>query len=131
MRQRIGLVSVIVDDYDDAIAFYVGVLGFALAEDTTLGGGKRWVVAMPPGAVETGVLLAKAADARQRAAIGAQAGGRVFLFLYTDHFERDHAAFKARGVTFLEAPRREPHGTVAVFTDPYGNLWYLIESAGG
>ncbi len=129
MRQRIGLVSLLVDDYDAAIAYYVGVLGFTLAEDTPMGGGKRWVVATPPGAVETGVLLAKAADARQSAAIGSQAGGRVFLFLHTDDFERDHAAYTARGVAFKEAPRREPYGIVAVFADLRGNLWDLIEPA--
>jgi len=124
--QRIGLVSLIVNDYDEAIAYYVDKLGFTLAQDTAMGAGKRWVVVMPPGAVETGLLLAKAADERQRAAVGSQAGGRVFLFLHTDDFWRDHAAFKARGVVFLEEPRREPYGVVAVFADLHGARWDLI-----
>jgi len=130
MKQRIGLVTLVVEDYDDAIAYFTETLGFRLAEDTALGAGKRWVVVAPPGATGAGLLLAKAADARQSQTVGAQAGGRVFLFLYTDNFARDHAAFKERGVAFVEAPRREPYGTVAVFMDLYGNRWDLIEPAG-
>lgn len=122
----LSLVTVVVDDYDRAIAFYVGALGFELREDTLLAGGKRWVVVAPAGAA-TGLLLARAADERQRRAIGDQGGGRVFLFLQTDDFARDHAAFVQRGVRFLEEPRREVYGIVAVFEDLYGNRWDLIE----
>jgi catechol 2,3-dioxygenase-like lactoylglutathione lyase family enzyme len=129
VRQTIGLVTRVVRDYDEAIAYFTQMLGFALVQDTPLEAGKRWVVVAPRGGA-TGLLLARAADVRQRQAIGAQAGGRVFLFLYTDDFARDHAAFAARGVTFVEAPRLEPYGTVAVFTDLYGNRWDLIEPAG-
>ena len=127
MTQRIALVSLVVTDYDEAIAYYVGALGFTLVEDTAMGPGKRWVVVAPPGAVGCGLLLARAGDEAQRAAVGSQAGGRVFLFLHTDDFQRDHAAYQARGVTFLEEPRWEPYGVVAVFADLYGNRWDLIE----
>jgi len=130
VRQRIGLVTLVVDDYDEAIAYFTQRLGFALVQDTPVDAGKRWVVVAPRGAGGSGLLLAKAADERQRQAVGAQAGGRVFLFLYTDDFERDHAAFEERGVVFVEAPRLEPYGTVAVFTDLYGNRRDLIEPAG-
>ena len=129
MRQRIGLVTLVVGDYDEAISYYTGKLGFALAEDRPVGAGKRWVVVVPPGASEGGLLLAKAATERQRQAIGSQSGGRVFLFLHTDDFQRDFAAFKSRGVSFVEEPRREPYGIVAVFEDLYGNRWDLIEPA--
>jgi len=127
MRQTIGLVALIVRDYDEAIEFYCRKLGFRLAEDSDLGSGKRWVVVAPRGAAGTGLLLAKASGAQQEAAIGAQAGGRVFLFLNTDDFERDHAAFTAHGVRFLEPPRQEAYGAVAVFEDLYGNRWDLIQ----
>jgi catechol 2,3-dioxygenase-like lactoylglutathione lyase family enzyme len=127
VRQRIGLVTLVVRDYDEAIAYFTQKLGFALVQDTPVGGGKRWVVVAPQGADGSGLLLAKAADERQQRAVGAQAGGRVLLFLYTDDFRRDHAAFVERGVTFVEEPRAEPYGTVAVFTDLYGNPWDLIE----
>lgn len=126
MSMRIGLVSLVVRDYDHAIAFYRDRLGFALVEDTDLGGGKRWVVVAPPGG-GTALLLAKAEGAAQAARIGDQTGGRVGFFLMTDDFERDHAAFGAAGVRFLEAPRSEAYGTVAVFEDLYGNKWDLIE----
>ena len=129
MRQRIGLVTLVVDDYDEAISYFTQKLGFALLQDTPLSAGKRWVVVAPQGARGSGALLAQATDERQRQAVGAQAGGRVFLFLYTDDFRRDHAAFKERGVVFVEEPRLEPYGTVAVFTDLYGNRWDLIEPA--
>jgi Glyoxalase/Bleomycin resistance protein/Dioxygenase superfamily len=115
--------------YDIAGNLGNGKLGFALLQDTPLGAGKRWVVVAPQGSNGSGLLLAQAADERQRQAIGLQAGGRVFLFLYTDDFRRDHAAFKDRGVVFVEEPRLEPYGTVAVFTDLYGNRWDLIEPA--
>ncbi|MGE0237542.1 MAG: VOC family protein [Parvibaculaceae bacterium] len=126
MPQQLSLVTLLVDDYDQAIAFYVGKLGFRLSEDRPLPAEKRWVVVTPP-AGGTGLLLAKAANGRQVAAVGNQAGGRVFLFLDTDDFKRDHAAFAARGVRFVEEPREEPYGTVAVFEDLYGTRWDLIE----
>jgi catechol 2,3-dioxygenase-like lactoylglutathione lyase family enzyme len=129
VRQRIGLVTLVVADYDEAIAYFTRKLGFALLQDMPLDAGKRLVVVAPQGTGGTGLLLAQAADERQRQAIGWQAGGRVFLFLYTDDFRRDHAAFKDRGVVFVEEPRLEPYGTVAVFTDLYGNRWDLIEPA--
>ena len=129
MRRRIALVSLLVPDYDAGIAFYRDGLGFDLVEDVALEPGKRWVVVRPKGATEGGLLLAVAEGDRQRAAIGNQAGGRVGFFLHTDDFHRDHAAFRAAGVRFLEAPRQEPYGTVAVFEDAFGNLWDLLEPA--
>ncbi len=125
--QRLSLVTVLVPDYDAALAFYVGALGFRLAEDRAMPDGKRWVVVEPRGPGGAGLLLARAADAAQRAAVGRQAGERVFLFLQTDDFARDHAAFRTRGVAFREEPRDEDYGRVAVFTDGFGNLWDLIE----
>jgi len=126
MRQT--LTALLVRDYDEAIAFYVGKAGFTLTEDSDLGGGKRWVVIRPSGG-GAGLLLAKAAGAAQTARIGDQTGGRVFLFLETDDFAADHARMSAAGVRFLEATRQEPYGTVAVFEDLYGNRWDLIEPA--
>ncbi|MEH3107388.1 MAG: VOC family protein [Sphingomonas fennica] len=125
---RLALTTLVVRDYDAAIAFYVDRLGFVLREDTELAGGKRWVVVAPPDG-GAGLLLARAADARQARAIGDQSGGRVFLFLETDDFARDHRRFLDRGVRFMEEPRREPYGIVAVFEDLYGNRWDLIEPA--
>jgi catechol 2,3-dioxygenase-like lactoylglutathione lyase family enzyme len=130
MRQRIGLVTLMVDDYDDAIAYYSRKLGFALVEDSPRDAGKRWVVMVPQGATESGLLLAKASNEQQRRAVGSQTGGRVFLFLHTDDFRRDYAAYRERGVTFVEEPRQETYGAVAVFTDLYGNRWDLIEPKG-
>jgi len=127
MQQHLGLVALVVRDYDEAIAWFTERLGFAMTEDTPLGGGKRWVVVTPRGQPQTGILLAKAADEPQQRAVGRQTGGRVFLFLYTDDFARDHAEFTRRGVRFLEAPRNEAYGTVAVFEDLYGNRWDLLE----
>ena len=127
MRQCITLTALLVGDYDEAIDFYVGKLGFSLAEDRALSPDKRWVVVRPPGALEGGLLLARASGDRQWAAVGDQSGGRVFLFLQTDDFARDHAAFTERGVRFLEEPRQEAYGTVAVFEDLYGNRWDLIQ----
>ena len=124
---HIGLVALLVSDYDAAIDFYVSALGFRLVEDTRLDEDKRWVVVAPPGARETGLLLAKAATARQRDRVGDQAGGRVGLFLRTDDFGRDYNRMRAAGVRFAEPPRDEPYGTVAVFEDLYGNRWDLIE----
>ncbi|MDR7133579.1 catechol 2,3-dioxygenase-like lactoylglutathione lyase family enzyme [Lysobacter niastensis] len=129
MKQSIAYITLVVRNYDEAIAFYTGALGFALLEDTALGGGKRWVRVAPRGASETALLLAQADDDTQRARIGDQTGGRVGFFLHTDDFDRDHAAMIARGVRFLEAPRREAYGTVAVFEDLYGNRWDLLEPA--
>jgi catechol 2,3-dioxygenase-like lactoylglutathione lyase family enzyme len=125
---RLGTVALLVPDYDTGIGFFAGALGFRLVEDTDLGGGKRWVRLAPPGGGPA-FLLARAVTDAQRAAIGRQGGGRVWLFLETDDFVRDYAAFAAAGVAFEGAPRREPYGTVAVFRDPFGNRWDLIEPA--
>jgi catechol 2,3-dioxygenase-like lactoylglutathione lyase family enzyme len=129
MQQRIGLTTLVVTDYNDAISFYTEKLRFELWEDIPLGGGKRWVVVAPCGATEGGLLLARATNERQRQAVGSQAGGRVFLFLHTDDFGRDYRIYRERGVIFREEPRHEPYGTVAVFEDLYGNRWDLIEPA--
>jgi len=131
MKQRIALVAIVVADYDEAIAWYTQKLGFTLVEDTLLAPGKRWVVVKPRGEGGTALLLAKAANEPQKQAIGRQTGGRVFLFLHTDDFQRDHTAYKRRGVAFVEGPRQEPYGTVAVFTDLCGNRWDLIEPKAG
>jgi len=126
---HIGLCALIVRDYDDAIAFYTDKVGFDLMEDTDMGDGKRWVIVAPKGATETRILLARASGADQENAIGNQTGGRVGFFLNTDDFARDHARMTKAGVRFLEAPRHEPYGTVAVFEDLYGNKWDLLELA--
>ncbi len=125
--QNLILTALLVRDYDEAIAFYVGTLGFTLRADTYLSQEKRWVVVAPPGGAGAGLLLARAANARQAERVGDQAGGRVFLFLETDDFDRDHGAYSARGVHFVEGPRTESYGKVAVFEDLYGNRWDLIE----
>ena len=125
--QRLALVSLVVNDYDEAIDYYVRVLGFTLREDTPMGEGKRWVVVAPGEGAGSGLLLARAANDRQRQAVGLQTGGRVFLFLHTDNFDRDYAAYKQRGVSFVEQPRQESYGRVVVFTDLYGNRWDLVE----
>jgi len=127
MKQQIGSIALLVRDYDEAIVFYTRALGFTVLDDTALGHGKRWVRVAPPGATGTALLLAKAGNAAQRARIGDQTGGRVGFFLRTDDFYRDHAAMIARGVRFVEAPRMESYGTVAVFEDLYGNRWDLLE----
>ena len=129
MTQRLALVALVVRDYDEALAFYVGKLGFALAEDADLGGGKRWVEVAPPGSDGCRLLLARAVGPEQASRIGDQTGGRVFLFLNTDDLAADHARLTAQGVRFVRPPKREPYGTVAVFEDLYGNLWDLIEPA--
>ena len=130
MKQHIGLTSVVVRDYDEAIAFYTEQLGFELIEDTPLPAEKkRWVVVAPRGARESRILLARAAGDEQASRIGNQTGGRVFLFLYTDDFWRDYRAYQARGVVFVREPREESWGTVAVFRDLHGNLWDLLEPA--
>jgi catechol 2,3-dioxygenase-like lactoylglutathione lyase family enzyme len=128
MKQSLGLVSLVVREYDEALAFYVGTLGFALIEDTEVPEqNKRWVVVAPPGSTETRLLLARAANQEQVERIGNQTGGRVFLFLYTDNFERDYQAYKAKGVVFVRDRKEEPYGTVAVFKDLCGNLWDLLQ----
>ncbi|MFG3349397.1 VOC family protein [Streptomyces sp. NPDC048018] len=125
----LALVTLVVDDYDEAVDFYTRALGFDLAEDTDRGDGSRWVVVRPRGGQGTGLLLAKAKGEAQAAAVGAQTGGRVGFFLYTDDFARDHAHMTAEGVRFLEEPRHEPYGSVAVFEDLYGNRWDLLQPA--
>ena len=127
MTAAIPTVSLVERDYDEARDFYCTMLGFALLEDSDLGGGKRWVLVAPGGGSGARLLLAKATDEAQQRRIGDQTGGRVGFFLETDDVARDHAAFAGRGVRFLEPPRHEPYGTVAVFEDLYGNKWDLIE----
>ena len=126
MHRFLSRVALLVREYDEAIAYFTRSLDFALVEDTALGGGKRWVVVAPPGAREAGLLLARAVTDEQRSAFGRQGGGRVFLFLETEDFDRDFGAFTSRGVKFLEGPRDERYGRVAVFADLYGNKWDLI-----
>lgn len=127
MNRQIGCVSLLVRDYDEAIAYYTTALGFSLIEDTPLGGGKRWVLVAPAAGAGTALLLARADGEAQTARIGDQTGGRVFLFLHTDDFWRDYEAMRARGVRFAETPRQESYGTVAVFSDLYGNRWDLLQ----
>ena len=127
MKQRLAHVALVVRDYDEAIAWYTGVLGFTLLEDSPRGPGKRWVLVAPPGGDSPSLLLARAADAEQQAHVGNQTGGRVFLFLYTDDFWRDFNAYKAQGVEFHREPSQAPYGTVAVFKDLSGNLWDLVQ----
>ncbi|MFE2046566.1 VOC family protein [Streptomyces sp. NPDC059477] len=132
--RRVALVAVVVDDYDKAIRFYTEALGFRLAEDSPRAGGdgSRWVVVEPDTeGAGTALLLARADGEAQRARIGDQTGGRVGFFLYTDDLARDHARMLAAGVTFEQAPRHEPYGTVAVFQDLYGNRWDLLQPAAG
>lgn len=126
--QSLHSVSLVVPDYDAAIAFYCGTLGWQLAEDVDQGR-KRWVRILPPGAAQGSLILARAENAEQEAAIGNQFGGRVGLFLATDDFARDHAMMLEKGVAFEEEPRHEPYGTVAVWRDPFGNRWDLIQFA--
>lgn len=132
--QRIGLISLLVRDYDEAIAFYVGVLGFRLIEDYYLDDqAKRWVVVAPNLEAQTqecsttGLLLARASNPQQAALVGVQTGGRVMGFLYTDDFQRDYVLYQSRGVEFVRGPDQHDYGIVAVFKDLYGNLWDLIE----
>lgn len=127
MRRSVQTVTFLVRDYDEAVAYFTGALGFSLLEDTPLGGGKRWLRVAPPGGTGCALLLARATGPDQAAAIGRQAGGRVFLFLETADFDADHAALRSRGVRFLEEPRVESYGKVAVFADLYGNKWDLLE----
>ncbi len=127
VKQRIGSIALVVENYDDAIEFYTQKLQFAVVEDTDLGGGKRWVLISPPNSNGTNLLLAKATTSEQKATIGYQTGGRVFLFLHTNDFWRDYESMRNNGVTFHETPRVEPYGTVAVFQDLYGNKWDLLQ----
>lgn len=128
MKQSLGLVSLVVREYDEALAFYVGVLGFTLVEDRFVPEqNKRWVVVSPPGATESRLLLARASTPEQASRVGSQTGGRVFLFLSTDDFARDYQRYKDQGVEFVREPKEEPYGTVAVFKDLYGNLWDLFQ----
>jgi catechol 2,3-dioxygenase-like lactoylglutathione lyase family enzyme len=128
MKQFLALVSLVVRDYDEALDFYVGTLGFDLVEDSFVPEqAKRWVVVAPPGASESRLLLARASTTEQQSRIGTQTGGRVFLFLHTDNFWRDYDSYKAKGVVFVREPKDEHYGTVAVFKDLYGNLWDLLQ----
>lgn len=130
MKQRIGLATVLVFDYDAAIEFFVEKLGFRLIEDTFLESeNKRWVVVSPDGSTESGLLLAKASGKNQVQSVGKQSGGRVAFFLYTDNFWRDFRAYKSKGIKFIREPATQSYGTVAVFEDISGNLWDLLEPA--
>jgi catechol 2,3-dioxygenase-like lactoylglutathione lyase family enzyme len=127
MKQHIAHIALVVRDYDEAIRFYTEKLHFDLVEDTVLSETKRWVLVAPKGSSECRLLLAKATTEEQENSIGNQAGGRVFLFLYTDNFQRDYEVMVKEGVDFVREPKVETYGTVAVFRDPYGNLWDLLE----
>ncbi len=127
MRQSLHAVTLVVPDYDTAIAFYSDTLKFTVLQDVDLGAGKRWVRIAPPGSKQGSLLLARADGPEQSAAIGNQTGGRVGFFLETDDFSRDHAEMTAAGVHFEETPRHEPYGTVAIWRDPFGNRWDLIQ----
>jgi len=126
-RQHIAYVALVVRDYDEAKAYYRGVLGFELIEDTAFPDGKRWVLVAPPGSRETRLLLARAATPEQAKRLGDQTGGRVFLFLHTDNFWRDFRAMQEKGVKFCEQPRKESYGVVVVFEDLFGNRWDLLQ----
>src|SRR4030081_3920918 len=128
-RQTIGQVALLVRDYDEAIDYYIGILGFTLVEDIYIAAqDKRWVTVAPPGSTETRLLLARAAGKEQSARIGNQTGGRIFLFLHTYYFWRDFHSYKAKGVVCVPEPMAESYGTVAVFKDLYGNLWDLLHT---
>ena len=127
MKQHIAHIALVVDDYDKAIEFYTQKLHFDLIEDTILSDTKRWVLVAPKGFQECRLLLAKAASASQLSSVGNQTGGRVFLFLYTDNFQRDFENLQKQNIKIIRQPITESYGTVAVFEDLYGNLWDLIE----
>jgi len=129
MKQRIANVTLVIRDYDEAIAYYTRKLNFDLIEDTPLTPEKRWVLVAPKGSSETRLLLAKADDEQQQAAIGHQTGGRVSFFLFTDDFWRDYHRMQTEGVRFVRPPLEQPYGTVAVFEDLYGNQWDLLQPA--
>ena len=127
MKKSVAQISLLVNDYDEAIEFYTQKLGFKLLEDTEIGEGKRWVTVGSEDKYGCNLLLAKAVNEVQQKAVGNQSGGRVFLFLYTDSFWEDFETMKSKGVEFNEEPREEPYGTVVVFKDLYGNLWDIIQ----
>jgi len=128
VNQQLGLIALVVRDYDEAIDFFVATLGFTLVEDSLVPAqAKRWVVVAPAGGGGAHLLLARAATEEQKSRIGNQTGGRVFLFLYTDDFWRDYHSYTAKGVTFVRQPKEESYGTVAVFLDLYGNRWDLVQ----
>ena len=128
MKQSLGLISLVVREYDEALDFFVGTLGFVLVEDSYVPEqDKRWVVVAPSGGGGARLLLARASSEEQQSRIGNQTGGRVFLFLYTDDFRRDYETYKSKGVVFVREPKVESYGTVAVFKDLYGNLWDLVQ----
>lgn len=127
MNQRIAHIALVVKEYDEAIQFFTEKLDFTLLKDTRLSADKRWVIVAPPGANECCLLLAKAANDKQFQSIGNQAGGRVFLFLFTDDFWRDYNRMIAKEINFVRPPKEEPYGLVAVFEDLYGNMWDLLE----
>lgn len=127
MHRRIGHITLVVKDYDEAIEYYTRKLDFVVLEDTKLSQDKRWVVVAPPGSNECSLLLAKAASEKQATRIGNQTGGRVFLFLFTDDFWRDYHKMIARNIDFVRPPKQELYGIVAVFKDLYGNQWDLLE----
>ena len=132
MKQSIAHITLVVDDYDDAITFYCGKLGFELIEDSyQQEQDKRWVTVRPPGSTGVALLLARATNADQRSFVGNQSGGRVFLFLATDNILRDHTRMQSLDIKFVRPPRERDYGTVAVFEDLYGNLWDLVEFADG
>ena len=130
MKQSLAQIALVVGDYDEAIEFYTKKLNFTLLEDTALSETKRWVRVAPRGSDHCGILLAKAANDEQKSRVGNQTGGRVFLFLHTDDFERDFEHMKERGIEFVRGPVQEPYGMVAVFKDLYGNLWDFIQPTG-
>jgi catechol 2,3-dioxygenase-like lactoylglutathione lyase family enzyme len=130
VTQILAAVTLLVREYDEAIAFFTESLSFRLVEDTSLGAGKRWVVLAPPGSSGCRILLARAKNDAERSAVGRQAGGRVFLFLHTDDFDRDFRHMRERGVRFTEEPRAEAYGRVVVFEDLYGNKWDLVMPSG-
>ena len=127
MNQNIGYISLLVPQYDEARDYYTTTLGFELVEDTDMGDGKRWLVVKPMGSNGTAIVLAEAKSKEEKAMVGDQGAGRVWLFLHTDDFYRDHKSYTEKGVTFKETPREEPYGTVAVFQDLYGNKWDLLQ----
>jgi catechol 2,3-dioxygenase-like lactoylglutathione lyase family enzyme len=131
MLRSLAAVTVLVPDYEDGLAFFSGVLGFAVLEDTPLSPAKRWIVVAPSQDSGAALVLAVPSDERQRTRVGDQAGGRVGFFLHSDNFWGDYENLLERGVNFLEKPRREPYGLVAVFVDPWGGKWDLLQPAGG
>jgi catechol 2,3-dioxygenase-like lactoylglutathione lyase family enzyme len=130
MIRGLSAITLLVPSYDEGLAFFVGALGFAVQEDVPLETEKRWVVVAPSRGAGAAIVLAVPSNEPQRQRIGDQTGGRVGYFLLTDDFQKDYAAMRARGVRFLETPRNERYGTVAVFVDPWGGKWDLLQPAG-